>query len=150
MSQSPDTPTILSADAVAGAKGMESLVVAQSTPSGLGLHNPDAAIDAADVALARYIMDILVTEYHGYDWHVETDIRQGIASIRIIELMGASLKLVINLRQHPDVPRKLIVMTAGDLLERMRLPRGAVTKAQIIEARQNLHKFDFGDVGKRR
>lgn len=145
-----DVPTILDAGFEDGPKGMKSLVVQQTTSNMRGAGYADPEIDAWDMRLARYVAEILVKHYHGYDWFVESDIRQGIVSFSIPDLVGQSLKCAINLRQHPDVPEEVIYRSAGLMLERMNLPRGPVTKAQVHEAKQRRHTFQFNDVGKKR
>lgn len=131
---------------VSGAKGSSSLLVQQTTPS---LWTP-GGLENAERALALHVMDALMASYPGYNWHVSADVFQGIVVFRIYDLMGHSLAGVINLGQYPDAPASVTKKLAGEALERMGLPRGPVTKAEIIEAKARLHTFQFDDVGKKR
>jgi hypothetical protein len=62
------------------------------------------------------------------------------------ELMGPTLWYVIRLAQYADLTPELIIRCGGELLERMKLPRGLVDMALFAHARDNKHAFDFGDV----
>lgn len=137
---------IVDVEFVSGEKGTQSLVVQQTAPS---LWTKDG-MQQAELDLAHHVAEILVTVYSGYDWFVEADLFQGIVKFKIPDLMGASLAGVINLGQYPDVPRSIVKKLAGEMLERMGLPRGHATREQIIEAKKRLHTFQFGDIGKMR
>jgi len=99
-----------------------------------------------DMRVARGIGELLNKHYFGYRWKSFADCRQGIVGFSIPELMGETLHMVINLKQFADLQPQLIVEKAGELLERMHLPRGQVDMAAYAFAVANRHKFQFGDV----
>lgn len=103
-----------------------------------------------DMQVARGIGELLNKVYFGYEWKSYADTRQGIVGFSIPELMGPTLHMVINLKQYSELSPQLIVDKAGELLERMKLPRGRADMALILEAKQRRHTFDFdGKNGKR-
>lgn len=102
-----------------------------------------------DEYIAKGVVAILDKYYWGYRWTAKADSYQGIVAFQIPELMGATLHCVIRLAEFRDLDEKLIMRTAGNLLERMNLPRTAVDMAAYAFARENKHKFDFDDVGKK-
>ena len=142
-----DDPINVATEIVGGNKNIDMIVRRQYTPP-LDGHSDDYA--TIDQQTARYVAEILVKTYFGYPWHVTSNIKQGVVMFRIPSLMGASLQYVINLGQFSDLTRDLIIRCGGELLERMNLPRGAIDMALMQEARKNLHKFDFADVGARK
>lgn len=101
---------------------------------------------ATDTWIKMQVAQVLDRHYPGYDWFVDARASQGIVVFSIPDLMGETLKQVIRLVDHTDLPSKLIVNLAGNLLERMGLRRGPMIIAEYIVARNNRHKFDFGDV----
>jgi hypothetical protein len=68
-----------------------------------------------------------------------------VVGFAIPELMGDTLHMVINLKQFSDLTEELVVRHAGELLERMHLPRGVADQAALLWARQNKTKFHFDD-----
>lgn len=99
-----------------------------------------------DMQVARGIGELLNRHYFGYAWKSFADTRQGIVAFSIPELMGETLHYVINLKQFGDLQPQLIIEKAGELLERMRLPRGQADMALVLEAKANRQKFHFEDV----
>lgn len=102
----------------------------------------------ADQAMAMAVADVLVQYYFGYTWHVMAESRQGIVAFSIPDLMGPTLKVVVRIGEHPDLPRKLIRDLAGNLLERMGLRRGSMDAGEYENAKRNMHMFQFDDVGR--
>jgi hypothetical protein len=102
-----------------------------------------------DEYIAKGVVDILDKHYWGYRWTAKADTSQGIVAFQIPELMGPTLHVVIRLAEFRDLDEKLIMRTAGNLLERMNLPRTAVDMAAYAFARENKHTFDFDDVAKK-
>lgn len=145
MSDVSDVPVLRSADVVDGAKGLKSLVVQGHIAPLDGSYDPH---HEADMTIARGVAEVLVKTYFGYNWHVESDVSQGIVTFRIPDLMGATLKCVVNLRTTYVNPQ-LIMRLGGMLLERMNLPRGQVEMAVAKEARKRLLTFDFNDVARK-
>lgn len=99
-----------------------------------------------DMRVARGIGELLNKHYFGYTWKSFADVKQGIVGFSIPELMGDTLHMVINLKQFGDLQPQLIIEKAGELLERMHLPRGTVDMAAYAFAKNNRHNFEFGDV----
>lgn len=146
MTDQSDLPVVLDAEFQQGRKSLEALTVASYVPPLDGLSDN---YDAIDMRTARYVAEILVKTYFGYPWHVTAETKQGVVMFRIPDLMGASLQYVINLAKFSDLTKELVVRCGGELLERMNLPRGQIDMALYLEAKKNLHKFDFGSVGRR-
>ncbi len=103
-----------------------------------------------DTTIARDVARVLVKSYPGYSWHVVADSRQGVVYFGIPELMGPSLRYVINLGQFADLTPKLVMICAGELLERMGLRRGAIDLGEYFAAKTNKERFDFADAQKGR
>lgn len=99
-----------------------------------------------DMSVARGIGELLNKHYFGYCWKSFADTRQGVVGFSIPELMGETLHYVINLKKFDELDPQLIVEKAGELLERMHLPRGQVDMAAYAHAKANRHKFHFEDV----
>lgn len=99
-----------------------------------------------DMSVARGIGELLNKHYFAYTWKSFADMQQGIVGFSIPDLMGDTLHMVINLKTHDALDPQLIVEKAGELLERMKLPRGAVDMAAYSRAKANKHLFDFADV----
>jgi hypothetical protein len=99
-----------------------------------------------DMRVARGIGELLNKHYFGYTWKSFADTKQGVVGFSIPELMGETLHMVINLKKFDDLSPDLIVHKAGELLERMHLPRGQIDMAAYAFAKANRHKFDFADV----
>lgn len=147
MSDVSDLPVTQSASFVDGQKDLKSLVVQGYVPP---LDGSGDDYKSIDTATARYVAEILVKTYFGYPWHVTAEMKQGVVMFRIPDLMGSSLQYVINLARVKDLTRDLIVRCGGELLERMRLPRGQIDMALYAEAKKRLHTFDFNDVAARK
>jgi hypothetical protein len=98
-----------------------------------------------DMRIAQGIGELLNKHYFGYAWKTYADSQQGVVGFAIPELMGETLHMVINLKQFSDLTPDLIVHQAGELLERMHLPRGKFDMAALLWARQNKTKFHFDD-----
>lgn len=98
-----------------------------------------------DMKIAQDIGEVLNKHYFGYAWKTYADSAQGVVGFAIPELMGETLHYVINLKQFSDLTPELIVHHGGELLERMRLPRGVADQAALLWARQNKTKFHFDD-----
>lgn len=96
-----------------------------------------------DMSVAEGVGVLLNKHYFGYEWKSYADTKQGIVGFSIPELMGPTLHMVINLKKFSDLTPQLIVEKAGELLERMRLPRGKADMVAILEAKQRRHTFEF-------
>lgn len=104
----------------------------------------------ADISLAKQVAGILSNAYPGYPWKVMSEIRQGFVAFQLPELMGPTLHAFIRLADWSNLNAKLILDTAGEMLERIDLPRGRCDMALYNEAKQRMATFDFADVGKKR
>lgn len=141
-----DTPITVSESIVEPTKrsDVKQMVVEQQyIPRLDGTFDPTAL---ADQELARETAEVLVEHYYGYTWQVVAESRQGVVAFSIPDLMGTTLKWVINLRSFPISGDKLIVRFAGELLERMGLRRGPMDPVEYENAKRNMHLFQFGDV----
>lgn len=98
----------------------------------------------ADMRICQGIGLILSKLYFGYRWKTFADSKQGVVGFSIPALMGETLHYVINLKQYSDLTPQLIADKAGELLERMNLPRGKADQIALVEAQNRKHTFDFG------
>jgi hypothetical protein len=142
-----DDPVTVASTEVAATKSagdVKTMTVEQQyVPRADGTFDPFAA---RDQRLARLVAEILVRHFHGYAWHVVSEIRQGVVYFAIPDLMGPTLRWVIRLPEFPDLVEMVVMRAGGELLERMHLRRGPMDQAQYEWAKQNRHKFQFGDV----
>jgi hypothetical protein len=100
----------------------------------------------ADMEIATEVARVLQSKYRLYEWKVISEISQGYVAFQLPDLMGPTLHAFIRLADFGLMNDKLILDTAGNLLERMRLPRGHCDMELYNEARTRKHTFDFGDV----
>jgi hypothetical protein len=103
-----------------------------------------------DAFIAKRIDEILSHHFPGYPWKVISNAQQGVVYFNIPVLMGETLHYLIKLAQWDDLNPKLVIDSGGELLERMNLPREGFEVMSFLEARDNRHRFDFDDIGKRR
>lgn len=103
-----------------------------------------------DAFVAGRIMEILNHHFPGYPWNAVSNAQQGIVYFSIPVLMGETLRWLIKLGDWSDLSPKLVIDGGGELLERMNLPRHGFEVMSFIEARDNRHKLDFADAGKKR
>jgi hypothetical protein len=103
-----------------------------------------------DAFVATRISEILNHHFPGYPWKVISNAEQGVVYFNIPQLMGETLHWLIKLKQWDDLNPKMVIDGGGQLLERMRLPRTGFDVMSFVEARDNKHKSDFADVGRRR
>lgn len=99
-----------------------------------------------DMQIAKDIGEMLMKKFFAYPWKTFADTKQGVVGFSIPELMGPTLHYVINLKKFSDLTEALILNKAGELLERMGLPRGVADQAALLWAAENRHKFQFEDV----
>jgi len=128
-------------------RGVELIITEAYTPPADGLLD---AYRSADMALAREVAKVLAKKYWGYPWSVTSNIAQGILAFQLPELMGPTLNVVIRIKDYNALNDALILDRAGNLLERMGLPRERCDMDLYREAKARLHTFDFDDVGKRK
>lgn len=138
-----DEPIVVSTHQEAGRQGIKMDIRRSYVPP---LDGSDDLFHAFDMQIARGVAELLVKKYFGYPWLVEADSKQGVVKFKLPELMGPTLWYVIRLAQYADLTPELIIRCGGELLERMKLPRGLVDMALFAHARDNKHAFDFGDV----
>ena len=110
-----------------------------------GSYDPN---EAMDIRIATAVATVLKSYYPGYPWKVLSEISQGMIAFQLPELMGPTLHAFIRLKDYNDLSDKLVVETAGNLLERMDLPRGRCDMARYREAKERLGSFQFHDIGK--
>jgi len=87
---------------------------------------------AYELWVARRAFALLDAAYPGHLWLVDCDLAKGGVAISIPVLMGSNW--VYFIRMADLEPRK-VIMAGGELLERYRLPRGAIRPEQFVEAR---------------
>lgn len=138
----PDQQVLVDQDVLVGDRGQHALVRQIYQPPLDGRSDDYAAFD---MQIAKGIGELLNKHYFAYPWKSYADSQQGVVGFSIPELMGPTLHYVINLKQFSDLTPELIVRHAGELLERMHLPRGQIDMAQYLWAKQNRDKFHFGD-----
>lgn len=141
-----DEPIVLSTE-IATDHGVETTKTQAYTPPLDGTFDPHRAMD---MRIARAVATVLDSKYPSYPWKVISEIRQGMVAFQLPELMGATLHVFIRLADYNDLSDKLIIETAGNLLERMGLPRSRCDLDAYNAAKLRLHTFDFADVGRKR
>lgn len=146
MSDVAGEPTVLSVHQET-VRGIELLTTEAYTPPADGLLDP---YRGADLSLAKAVAATLASKYGGYPWSVISNIAQGILAFQLPELMGPTLNVVIRIKDYNALDNALILDRAGNLLERMGLPRERCDMDLYREAKARLHTFDFDDVGKRK
>ena len=113
----------------------------------------DDNYEAFDMRIAEGMGVLLNRHYFGYEWKTYADTKQGVVGFSIPELMGPTLHFVINLKQwdsSADSFMQLIVEKAGELLERMNLPRGKADMEAILAAKLRRETFQFDGPGGRK
>lgn len=103
-----------------------------------------------DAFVAKRMHEIIAHHFPGYPWKVVSNAQQGVVYFNIPVLMGETLHMLIRLGQWSDLSPKLVIDKAGELLERMNLPRTGFEVMSFLEARGNRRGFDFADVGRKR
>ena len=109
-------------------------------------HSPDGGettpandpMIAAEMALARSIMEILQEHYPGHFWNVKVDARQGVAEIRHATRMLSSQCYCLHLSKVQGNPNALVHYVkayGGEILERFRIPRGVLDIAAYCESK---------------
>ena len=88
---------------------------------------------AYELWVARRAFALLEAAYPGHLWLVDCDLAKGGVAISIPVLMGGNW--VYFIRMADLEPRK-VIMAGGELLERYRLPRGAIRPDRFVEARE--------------
>lgn len=89
---------------------------------------------AADMRMARQVGAWLETHYPGHPWAVSVQHRQGVVLITIPELLW-NYKYVIHIADLKGDPAlKAVGRAAGEILERLGLPRAAFSSTQFTEA----------------
>lgn len=107
----------------------------------IDIHTP---YDAADIALAKQIYDILWEIYPGHPWAISANHRQGngTADIRLLypnkegQIYQFGFKLHIGKLDASRI-RKKAMIAGGELLERYGLRRGGANQHSALDARDN-------------
>ena len=143
ISDAPDQVIVKSRTEIEGRGSLKATVTRTYQPP---LDGTDDDFAGFDMRIATGIGELLNKFYFGYKWKSFADSRQGIVGFSIPELMGPTLHMVVRLAEYSELTPQLIVEKAGELLERMHLPRGQIDMAAYLTAKDNRHKFDFADV----
>jgi len=113
----------------------------------------DADYEGFDMFVAEGMGLLLNKHYFGYEWKTYADTKQGIVGFAIPELMGPTLHYVINLTKWDntsDFFTRMVIDKAGELLERMSLPRGRADMEAILAAKLRRDTFQFDGPGGRK
>lgn len=97
-------------------------------------------VKVQETALAMRILEKLVKEFPGYDWHVEVNFQGEICTVRTE--FGGQWGYLLHLDQvihDPDL--KLVRWAGGELLERYNLPRMRADQDRIDELPVNARGF---------
>lgn len=138
-----DDPIIIDAEVIEGPTKGSNVIMSQGyTPPLDGSFDPYAAIDNR---IAKAVGMVLQGTYRGYDWHVVSEICQGMVAFNLPELMGETLHAFMRMADYNALSDKLVLRLAGDLLERMGLPRGYCDMELYNEAKTRRHTFQFDD-----
>jgi hypothetical protein len=99
-------------------------------------HESGYAKKAAEMAMAKRIFEVLINEYPYVMWVVDINATQGVAKVRIPDLMGDTLcfKISLNLLSTYDDERRFAIMAGGVILERWRIPRSGVDFGAYLRA----------------
>lgn len=141
-----DEPIIVAQETTTD-KGVDFTKTAAYTPRLDGTFDP---FKEQDMRMAREVARVLLDNYPGYPWKVISEIRQGYVAFQLPELMGPTLHAFIRLADMGNMSDVLIKETAGNMLERINLPRGKCDMVAYHLAKAEMSKFDFADVGKKR
>ncbi len=134
---------VLSATEIHGANGQGATVIRTYQPP---LDGKSDDYEGFDNRVAEGIGVLLNKHYFGYRWKSYSDAKQGIVGFSIPKLMGPTLHMVIRLAEFKDI-EQIVVDKAGELLERMNLPRDRAGMAKHLEdeAQHRKHTFQFDD-----
>jgi hypothetical protein len=97
-----------------------------------------AMLEAYEFGVCKTIFEKLWEHYPGYDWKVAVNAIGGVASIKLPRLHHSALGyniLMSDLASDPDL--RHVVRGGGELLERFRLTRTRVNKAEYTDAIRN-------------
>lgn len=101
----------------------------------------------ADDALTHAAGVMIYSMFPGHPWTVYADHKQGIVSISIPALMGATNKGVIPIRllANEGMLRECVKKVAGEILERYNLPRARYDADEFLRALSDipLHKRGY-------
>lgn len=106
-----------------------------------GLFNPHGYFDEANAAMCKLLGEKLAATYPGYPWGVISEIEHGIVKVAIQGFVQWPIIIRVNsLKGDPALT--LLVMLAGELLERLQLSREKFSMADFMAATQRLpHHF---------
>lgn len=97
--------------------------------------------EAAELALARELAELLDKHFPGYLWAVNVTLRGGMATVQSLALSGEWGCYVPLARILNDPARKYLIQCGGELLERYRVHRGRMDPDQVV----NLHTDRFNN-----
>ena len=89
---------------------------------------------AADIRLTRQVADVIQRDFPGHAWLIEVSHKQGVVMISIPLFMGRH-KWVIHIeKMKTDPMMKSVILAAGEILERYRIPRQAFSLDNFLTA----------------
>lgn len=106
--------------------------------------NPESLFpehEAAELALARELAELLDKHFPGYLWAVNVTLHGGMATVQSLALSGEWGCYVPLARILNDPQRKYLIQCGGELLERYRVHRGRMDAEQVA----GLHRDRFNN-----
>jgi hypothetical protein len=109
-------------------------------------------LQAYEFGVAKTIFEKLWEHYPGYDWKVKVDSIGGIATVQLPRLHHSTIAYIVKLDDMASDPNLLTIRKAGgELLERFKLVRARVNRAEYTDAIRNrpfaFRKSDYIDGG---
>lgn len=116
----------------------------QEGPLSVGF-NGHGVTRAADLALGKQIMEILVSHYPLHNWGVEVNHEAGHIVIRLIykdfegnvRVANHGVVFFIHKLSGEQDLRYKVIRAGGEWLERYGIPRGKATPEAIMDAKRN-------------
>ena len=97
-----------------------------------------AMLEAYEFGVCKTIFEKLWAHYPGYDWKIRVNAIGGIATIQLPRLHHSTIAYVLKLDDLASDPGLLAVKRAGgEMLERWKLRRGMVNRAEYRDAIRN-------------
>lgn len=97
-----------------------------------------AMLEAYEFGVAKTIFEKLWQHYPGYDWKVKVNAIGGVATIQLPRLHHSVIAYILKLSDLASDPDyRGVVKAGGELLERFKLRRAQVNRAEYRDAIRN-------------